>query len=128
MPTPEQIVRDFCATASSVDVAKISAFFTDDVVYQNMPLEPSVGKAAVVADITGQLTMFNSFEWEITHIAANGNVVLTERIDYLGLVTGGRIALPVMGIFELDGDKIKAWRDYFDLGVVTKLITEATAG
>ncbi|MEM9879804.1 MAG: limonene-1,2-epoxide hydrolase family protein, partial [Pseudomonadota bacterium] len=49
------------------------------------------------------------------HIAENGNVVMTERIDRFALASGAHIELPVMGIFEVEGDKITAWRDYFDL-------------
>jgi limonene-1,2-epoxide hydrolase len=28
---------------------------------------------------------------------------------------GKQISLPVMGIFEVAGEKIAAWRDYFDM-------------
>ena len=46
---------------------------------------------------------------------ANGNVVLTERIDSF-FFPGNTIALPVMGTFEVNDDgKITAWRDYFDM-------------
>ena len=52
-------------------------------------------------------------------IAAQGGAdkasVLTERIDHILDPTGKSvIAFPVMGIFEVDGGKILAWRDYFD--------------
>ena len=30
-------------------------------------------------------------------------------------VSGANISLPVMGTFEIDGELIRAWRDYFDL-------------
>ena len=54
-------------------------------------------------------------EFRVHHIAANGNVVMTERTDvfFAGPKT---IELPVMGTFEVTDDgKISAWRDYFDM-------------
>ena len=40
--------------------------------------------------------------------------VLTERRDIFTFANG-EIDLPVMGTFEVDGGKITAWRDYFDM-------------
>jgi limonene-1,2-epoxide hydrolase len=40
--------------------------------------------------------------------------VLNERTDRFKLDERW-IELPVMGVFELRGGKISAWRDYFDL-------------
>jgi limonene-1,2-epoxide hydrolase len=39
---------------------------------------------------------------------------MTERVDVFKL-PGKSFELPVMGAFEVDGGKISAWRDYFDL-------------
>jgi limonene-1,2-epoxide hydrolase len=42
--------------------------------------------------------------------------VLTERLDRFECADGSEIgAAKVMGILELDGDRIVAWRDYFDV-------------
>jgi limonene-1,2-epoxide hydrolase len=41
--------------------------------------------------------------------------VLTERVDHVDF-DGKRVDARVMGVFETVGDKIVAWRDYFDLG------------
>ena len=47
--------------------------------------------------------------------AETGNKVLNERIDYLLGADGEPVmTVPVMGIFEVSGGKITAWRDYFD--------------
>ena len=53
--------------------------------------------------------------WEIRHIVADGNVVMTERVDHF-LVGDNRISVPCMGVFELRNGKIAAWRDYWDRG------------
>jgi limonene-1,2-epoxide hydrolase len=40
--------------------------------------------------------------------------VLTERVDHTHF-QGQLFHARVMGAFEIDGDKIKAWRKYFDM-------------
>ena len=39
---------------------------------------------------------------------------MNERTDIL-VMDGKRVELPVMGVFELEGGKIRGWRDYFDM-------------
>ena len=40
--------------------------------------------------------------------------MLIERVDHTTW-EGQRFATRTMGAFEVDGDKIKAWRDYYDV-------------
>lgn len=55
-------------------------------------------------------------------IAADGNKVLTERLDRFERAYGIEIGAPtVMGILELDGDQIIAWGDYFDVNSAQKI-------
>ena len=52
---------------------------------------------------------------EMLALAESGNRVLTERIDHLYDADDKlMMSLAVMGIFEVEGDKITGWRDYFD--------------
>ena len=59
-------------------------------------------------------TGVESIEFRILNIAADGNTVLTERLDIF-VLPNVTIELPVMGTFELRDGKIAKWRDYFDL-------------
>ena len=60
--------------------------------------------------------------FDMLAIAADGNRVLTERLDRFVRADGSEIAaLKVMGIFEVEGDCIVAWRDYFDLNSAKRL-------
>ena len=114
------LIRRFCAvwSASSVDVAKVLDFFTDNAIYHNMPIQAIQGKDAIKGMIEQFLAPFERCDWEVKHIAADGNSVLTERIDrFIGAKT---VELPVMGAFEIRDGKIAAWRDYFDLAVWTR--------
>ncbi len=113
------VVREFCAAWEARDQQRILDAFTDDGVYHNMPLEPAAGKAAIAALLGVILGPASEVKFEIRHIAAVGDVVLTERIDRF--VMGGKtVELPVMGAFEVRDGKIAAWRDYFDMAAWTR--------
>ena len=117
---PEQVVNEFCKAWSRLDVAQIMSFFTDDAVYHNIPMEPVRGKAGIKAAINTFLPMAKSLQFKILHTAAAGNVVMNERVDIFDLGNGKTISLPVAGVFEVNNNKITAWRDYFDLQMYTK--------
>jgi limonene-1,2-epoxide hydrolase len=51
MSSAEQVVRDFCAAASTRDPAVLRAYFSDDVVYHNIPADPAEGIDATMAVI-----------------------------------------------------------------------------
>jgi limonene-1,2-epoxide hydrolase len=121
MPSAEQVVRDFCAAASRRDPEALRAFFSEDVVYHNIPMDPAEGIDATMALMKGFMDMFEEVEFEIHHLASDGSTVLTERTDHF--TANGRSApLPVMGAFHVLDGKITAWRDYFDMGQVTAVL------
>ena len=111
---PIEVVRRFCAAWSDGDIDALLEYFADDAVYHNIPVAPVTGRDAIRATIEGFTAGVDRVDFNVGNIAANGDVVLTERVDVF--VTGERsIELPVMGTFELAGGRITAWRDYFDL-------------
>ncbi len=120
MPSAEQVVRDFCAAASTRDPQVLRAFFTDDVVYHNIPMEPAEGIEATMAVIDMFVNMCEGLEFEIHHLASDGETVLTERTDRF-TIKGRTAPLPVMGAFHVADGKITAWRDYFDMAQVTAM-------
>jgi len=114
MTEPIDVVTGFCAAWSKLDLDRIMASFTPDAVYHNIPIEPLEGTEAIRGMIESFTAGWDRVDFEILHIVAQGPVVMTERVDHF--VSAERtISLPVMGIFELDGEHIAAWRDYFDL-------------
>lgn len=118
----EQVVRALCDTFSKHDAEAFRPFFTDDVVYHNIPMDPAVGIDAAVAFIAGFFAMCEGMVIETLHLAVRGNVVLTERIDTFTM--GQKVApLPVMGTFEVRDGKISAWRDYFDMAQITAMLS-----
>ena len=60
----------------------------------------------------GFLKVMTECDIEIVNLAVAGNVVLTGRVHRL-IYNGKPVDAPGMGAFEVSGDKITAWRDYF---------------
>ena len=72
--------------------------------------------------IRAVIASWSETRWEIVTLLSAGNVVVAERIDRTR--AGERsVELPIVGVFELEEGKIRAWRDYFDLGTYTQAMT-----
>ncbi len=118
----ERVVLDMCADFEKHDAEALRKYFTDDVVYHNIPMDAAVGIDDTITFITGFLAMFDSLVIEMRHLAVRGNIVLTERLDTFKM--GDKVAdLPVMGTFEIRDGKISGWRDYFDMAQITKMLS-----
>jgi limonene-1,2-epoxide hydrolase len=123
MESSIEVVRRFCAAWSeNLGAAELAAFFTDDAVYHNIPLAPVTGREAIANNIASFIRPgapgIEGIEFRLINIAANGPVVMTERVDVFRLPHKS-FEMPIMGIFEVSHGKINAWRDYFDLGQFT---------
>ena len=112
---PDALVKEFCAAWERMDPDELAAYFTDDGVYHNIPLDPVTGREAIRATITGFTAGVDRVEFEVRHAAVDGDVVLNERVDRF-FTPDRTIELPVMGTFEVRDGVITAWRDYFDMG------------
>ena len=121
MASAEQVVRDFCAAASKRDPEALRPFFTEDVVYHNIPMDPAEGIEATMGVLQMFMGMCDALEFEIHHLASDCSTVLTERTDTFTM-NGKSAPLPVMGAFQVLDGKITAWRDYFDMAQVTAML------
>jgi limonene-1,2-epoxide hydrolase len=123
MEKPIEVVRRFCAAWSNdAGVGELAAFFTDDAVYHNIPMAPVIGRENIAKNIASFIRPgapgIVGIKFNLINIAANGPVVMTERVDAFR-TPDKSFELPVMGTFEVRDGKIKAWRDYFDLNQFT---------
>ena len=121
MSASTDVVDAFIAAWPSMDVDRIMDFFTEDAVYTNIPIDPpNAGKEAIRKTIETFAGMAKQIEFIVHHQTENGSgVVMNERTDRFLLADGRWAEAPVMGVFELEGGKIKAWRDYFDMAQFT---------
>lgn len=115
MSENSQLITSFIDAWKAMDLDAIMAFFTEDAEYINIPMDPpNRGKAEIRTFIEGFMGMATAIEFIVHNQIDSGNIVMNERTDRLHM-NGNWVELQVMGVFEIEGDKIKGWRDYFDM-------------
>ena len=121
----ETVINNFVKEfeVAAPDAAKVGEYFTEDAVYHNIPQAPVTGREAIASLIDSLIRPgppgIESIEFRVINIAANGPVVMTERVDVFR-VADKSFELQVMGTFEVTDGKINAWRDYFDMNQFTR--------
>ena len=108
-----RVAVDFLEALAAADIPRAMELLTDDAVWINVSLPTVRGRRRIE-----RLTRFGydrgaRFRVHFHNVAANGNVVLTERSDAIGL---GRFEQRfwVYGRFEVRDGQIAVWRDSFD--------------
>lgn len=120
--TVQSFMAGFIAAWEKGDASALGAFFAEDAVYHNGPMEPVKGREAIESTLAGFMAMGGRVDVDIPHVLADESIVMTERIDHF-IRPEGTVSLPVMGIFEVCEARIIAWRDYFDLNQFTSVVT-----
>lgn len=100
--------------------------FTEDAVYHNIPMDPIVGKAAIRETLAEWMPSLSGIDFLFDTIVVDGDRLLMERRDVVPGPAGGQ-DLPIMAIMEFRGDKIAAWREYFDLAMMQQAVALANA-
>ena len=120
--SPDDLVTEFCAKWASPDPTELAAYFTEDGVYHNIPMDPVQSPEAIKRFIAAMTDGFDGIDFHVHRQVSDGNTVVNERTDVMRLKDGRRLELPVMGIFEIVDGKIARWSDYFDLATVTNFL------
>jgi len=107
-----QVILDFIAAARRLDMETFFGMLDENIHYHMGAKQPILGRKAVRADIEA-LGPITQMDWELVRVVAEGNIVMTERLDR-STINGRFIDLPAAGVFEVRGGKITYWRDYFD--------------
>ncbi|QLL07631.1 limonene-1,2-epoxide hydrolase family protein [Mycobacterium vicinigordonae] len=121
---PDTVVREFCKLWLTGDIDAIVESFTEDAIYHNIPMPVLTGRAEIRDFIAGFLASFDGVDFVIHRQLSQDGVVMNERTDVLRRKDADDVPLPVMGVFEVRGGKIAAWRDYFDLATVTAAFSQ----
>lgn len=123
MADNEQVIRDFIAAWSRLDVEELVQYFCEDGTYYNMPTRPVTGHAALRPFISAFLKDWTSTEWDVLNLISKGDIVFAERLDRT--VVGTKpVNLPCCGVFEMQDGRIKVWRDYFDIGTYVSALRD----
>lgn len=117
--TPGEIVTAFIKLWEEPDgfPQAVDTYFTTDTVWENHGLITTRGPEEAIGfyDQFSAATGMTAMKIDVLAIAETGSKVLTERIDYILNAAGETVmTVPVMGVFEIEGGRITAWRDYFD--------------
>jgi limonene-1,2-epoxide hydrolase len=119
MPTPSETVTTFLAmweAPGGLDQS-VRDYFTPTTLWENVGLAVTTGidEALALNEQLWRTMGIATIRVDNLAVAEAGSKVLTERIDHMVDAAGRTFySAPVMGIFELAGGKIAAWRDYFD--------------
>ncbi|WP_182358820.1 limonene-1,2-epoxide hydrolase family protein [Tomitella gaofuii] len=124
---PIAVVRRFLGALAARDGRTAMELVDPHIVYTNVGLATVRGERRMrtVVDLLGRPGV--GFGVHTLTAAADGDVVLTERIDEIR-VGPLRMRFWVCGKFAVDDGRITLWRDYFDFLDCTKAFLRALAG
>ncbi|MDH6242586.1 limonene-1,2-epoxide hydrolase [Mycobacterium sp. OTB74] len=109
----EEIVRAEVAAWGRNDIDEVMSHFAEDATFDIGPDWPKLSGREAIHDM---MKVFfaggQCVDLEVLYIAVDGNVVLMERRDHW-IVDGKQMSWPVMGAYEVQEEKIIAWREYF---------------
>ena len=97
----------------------VNTYLAPDAIWENIGMSVATGTQEIIAFLEKYLSgaRLATFDAEILHIATTGDTVFVERVDRAVKLDGSVRPSPVVrvvGVFDLQDDKIVAWRDYFD--------------
>ena len=117
------VVRKLCERWAWLEKSDFLEMMTSDVLYLNLPWPErrTVGPENVHAMLSGMKDRAE-IELKLVNIVAQGDVVLTERLELIRPKGKDLCELYVMGSFDMRDGKIAAWRDYFDAAQIQPLM------
>ena len=108
-----KVAEDMVQAWNQLDLDKIVNTFSEDGVLQSMMTEPVKGRKALREHLAGLIAGATRLELKLKNVAATGNTVFLERVDDFDF-KGHHGAVPVVGVMEISGGKVKVWREYYD--------------
>jgi limonene-1,2-epoxide hydrolase len=114
-----EVVDDFIAALVRGDLRNALGMVTDDVEYDNVPLEPVYGPDGIRDLFARMLPDVDELDWVVHRQVASGDTVFNERTDRFR--KGDKwFEIEVAGVFVVRGGRIALWRDYFDMDALRR--------
>jgi limonene-1,2-epoxide hydrolase len=112
--TSAETVERFIQAIERRDLDAAMALLHHDCEYDNVPIGPVRGHAAIRSILEPVVDRSDEVRWPVQRSAASDTVVFNERLDRFRV--GERwIEIAVTGVWEVHDGLITLWRDYFDL-------------
>lgn len=111
-----EVIKAFFKAIEANDKTHILSFFSDDAVFDNVPMGPVTGIEAIWDVLAPVHDIATAIDWEIHRLEeAPSGTVYSERSDRYKLHDKWA-EFRCSGIHEVNqAGKITLWRDYFDL-------------
>jgi limonene-1,2-epoxide hydrolase len=117
--TNKNIVDKFFDRWSRGDLDGAMDMCTDDVVWDNIPMKPIAGKAAISAFLGKFATGMSDIHYEVKGSMENADSLMLEGTENY-TKNGRKVSVPYMASFKFRDGRICAWSDYFDLKMVER--------
>jgi len=115
--SPTDTVHAFLTAMEKMDYDTALKLVADDIQYTNGNTPAVTGPKSVRETLEPFFAPLKKNEFKVLREAANGNVVIMERLDR-HLADHGWFELPVTGVMEVENGRITYWRDYFDMAAI----------
>lgn len=97
----------------ALDWPKVYALFAEDGVLHSMMGEPIVGRATISEHLGKLAPGISRIDLQVKRMGVIDGRVFVERVDDFDY-KGHHGRVPVVGVLEIEGGKVKAWREYYD--------------
>lgn len=106
------------------DIDAVLEHLTEDVEwhFSAVTQPPKIGHKGAREFLTSFKERVRNPRWRIFRTAESGDILMVEGADEFETPDGTRVVIPYMGALEFRGEKICAWRDYFDRGVADRAV------
>ena len=120
-----EAVRKLCERWAWLSEKEFTELVSQDCIYYDMPFPDAkaIGPKAAHAKLS-PIQKDWEVGLEVVSIVGDANTVMAERVEHFSHKTNvvEPFDLPVVGVFEIAGGKIKAWRDYWDRSAAEPLL------
>jgi limonene-1,2-epoxide hydrolase len=104
------------------DIDAVLAKVTDDFEWHYLVgLPPLSGKDAARKFLEKFGSSIAEVRWRVFDAFQKDNKIVVEGVDEYSTTTGGRVAVPYIGILEFRDGKIAKWRDYCDSALAGRM-------
>ncbi len=120
------VVRQFLTLLETGQAAAAVALLADDVEWRNTGM-PTIRGRKVGGMLLDMERRRIGFRADLHHLAENGEIVLTDRTDYLSYRRWESVFW-VCGTFEVRDGRIVLWDDHFSMGNFVAASLKGLAG